>query len=68
MYGSWLKEILHEMQVCLCIQQYCLSISLLSLPHFPYPPPTPSLPIQGDHIVYKFQVVHPEHFNCKTCG
>lgn len=26
-----------------------------------------SLPIQGEHIVYKFQVVHPEHFNCHKC-
>lgn len=27
-----------------------------------------SLPIQGDHITYQFQVVHPHHFNCLKCN
>ena len=22
---------------------------------------------QGDHITYKFQTVHPHHFNCTKC-
>ena len=27
-----------------------------------------SLPMdQGDHITYKFQTVHPHHFNCTKC-
>ena len=26
-----------------------------------------SLPIQGEAITYKFQVVHPHHFNCNNC-
>ncbi|CAI8030510.1 LIM and senescent cell antigen-like-containing domain protein 2 [Geodia barretti] len=27
-----------------------------------------SLPIHGEHLVYKFQIVHPHHFNCSECN
>ncbi|XP_065194282.1 LIM and senescent cell antigen-like-containing domain protein 1 [Sycon ciliatum] len=27
-----------------------------------------NLPIHGDHITYKYNIVHPHHFNCKQCA